>query len=80
MGEIKLFPNPCKDKLHLQFNSAGKSSTITIYDLQGRNIVMNEIEHNSNTTTLDVENLEAGTYILQIRNGDQLFRKKFVKK
>jgi Secretion system C-terminal sorting domain/Glucose / Sorbosone dehydrogenase len=78
--EIKLYPNPCKDKLHLQFNSTGKNSMITVYDVQGRNLVMNEMEYSGNTSTLDVVNLAAGTYVLQIRNGDQLFRIKFVKK
>jgi hypothetical protein len=80
LEEINLYPNPCKDKLHLQFNSAGKNSLITVYDVQGRNLVMNEMEYSGNTTTLDVENLAAGTYILQIRNGDQVLRRKFVKK
>ena len=80
LEEINLYPNPCKDKLHLQFNSAGKNSLITVYDVQGRNLVMNEMEYSGNTTTLDVETLAAGTYILQIRNGDQVLRRKFVKK
>lgn len=77
LEEIKLFPNPCKDKLHLQLNATVKNAEILIFDVAGK--MIQEVTYTGNSLSLNVEKLAAGTYVVQIRNGDQLIRRKFVK-
>lgn len=77
LEDIKLYPNPCKDKLYLQLNATEKNALISIYDVAGRAI--QEMLYTGNSTSLNVEKITAGTYVLQIRVGDRLLRRKFVK-
>lgn len=58
---VNIFPNPAQDLLNI---SAEVGSTITVLDLQGK-VVKTNLSDNY-TTTLDIKNLTASVYIVQV--------------
>jgi len=70
---VKLFPNPAKEELTLQFNPSFNSNEIEdilIYDIQGKS-VLNKSFHSNR---IDISSLHAGLYLLELRtkNGERM--------
>lgn len=77
--DIELFPNPANDKITLSLELAVTGTTqIQVFNLQGA--LVKDINHNvtdhSFRTRLDISDLAAGMYLLQVTNkSDQLVTK-----
>jgi len=77
-NNIKIYPNPVKDNLTLNFFSEYKNVTVTIYNMIGvivRQESFNEVKGEVNLNLLN--NLE-GIYLLQIKTNDKQHIKKIV--
>lgn len=74
-SKVKLFPNPAKGQISIQGIQA--NSRLWIYDLSGKLKQHSTISSNS---TIDVSQLEAGLYLIQIESEGEMVRKKLVKK
>ncbi|WP_407556832.1 endonuclease [Winogradskyella sp. 4-2091] len=72
---VKLYPNPMNNQLTVALNS-NIDTTIEIYDILGKLILNSEI---NKTSTLNVQNLKTGIYIIKISQGDSTITKKLVK-
>jgi uncharacterized delta-60 repeat protein len=72
---IKLFPNPTHSLLNLSINDGVQLDKITIVDITGK-IVIVQTEHLS---TINVEKLAKGVYILTAYAGDKKYQEKFIK-
>ena len=71
---VSLYPNPTRDILNIETNSATKLN-YTVINYLGQVVKSGSIENNS----LNVSNLNAGVYILQINDGQKSITKKFIK-
>jgi hypothetical protein len=68
--DILLFPNPAKNKLTVcLMNQAVKDGTIEVMDLQGRILKTCGQTPFSLNTEIDLEEFEAGTYVLSFKSG-----------
>jgi len=76
MAMAKLYPNPVKDLLTIEFDNAVKSE-IAIYTLDGRFVLKNTF--NSKNCSINMQNLEQGAYIIQIQSVNGVEKKIFVK-
>jgi len=70
-----VFPNPVQDTLN--FTTQRKFEYITILDLQGKKVFEKK---DINVSTIDVSQLEEGTYILKFKTDKKSFTERFVKK
>lgn len=62
---IRLYPNPTLETIQIEgWNETMSNETIRIFDLQGKMIVATEFK-----TSISVNQLERGTYLLQVGNG-----------
>jgi hypothetical protein len=79
-ARINIYPNPVTDKLNilLDNNSFNQSLNFTIKDLSGKIVKENNFIYESNTE-INVSDLKAGFYILNISSGGVRYNKKFVK-
>ena len=77
LANFSVYPNPTKGLLniHLNGNLDGKT-TLTLFDIQGRNILTKQAS--SDSETLNIDNLQNGVYLLSIENGNQKATKKIV--
>ena len=78
---LKIYPNPVKSELTLQFNATSEQSVLKIYSIMGQ-VVMSEDIHNANgfnTLSIPVNSLSNGCYFVTIQNGNSVIREKFIK-
>ena len=71
---VSLYPNPTKEVLNIETNSATKLN-YSVINYLGQVVKTGSVENNS----INVSNLNAGVYILQINDGQKSVTKKFIK-
>ncbi len=80
---VKIYPNPSNGQFSVEVNTENTfMAEVVVYDLTGRIISSkNEQLHSGvNTISIDLDNIAPGTYVLQMRNGDQQFVSSFIVK
>jgi len=79
VNPFKVFPNPANETLHISLTNAPDNQTsIQILDLNGRFITQNKL---SNTfTSINLNELNSGTYFLNFINNTGVYTEKFTKK
>ena len=74
--DISVYPNPSSESFILQVNGLVENSLkVELYDLTGRLMLVSQVAQGSTMTSLDVQKLYAGTYLLKISNGTQFSTK-----
>jgi hypothetical protein len=77
LPKADIYPNPADDKVLVTLTGYN-NGTISLYDLQGRNITTEKIEQTNNTYTISTKDLAAGAYTLIITSDKQIQSKKIV--
>ena len=78
-NEIVIYPNPGNDKLIINIESEKNTNiSLTIFDLQGREIFTDKINKYSNQYQLNISKFNKGIYIIQIKIGKEIINKKIV--
>ena len=81
-NNLMIWPNPANDILNYSFiSSTDSNATINLYDSQGRVVYKRTKKSiiNNVTENIDISNLSSGFYILSIRHGKSIIRKKIIK-
>jgi hypothetical protein len=76
VSDLDIYPNPAKDVI--QFNSLEKVSSVKIYDLQGKLILIKQPQ-SSGTISIDITDMESGLYLIQINTETGVKVGKFIK-
>ena len=71
---FSIYPNPAQHNIHLQWKEGTQPNSISIRDMQGRNVM--EIFPVINT--INIETLRSGIYFCVFENADGVFYKKFI--
>ncbi len=72
---IKTYPNPATRILNIQI--ASDDSRVTIYSVDGKKVIDRKFD--KGIAKIDVTNLSAGTYTVQVQNKERIYTGKFVK-
>ncbi|MBF8149347.1 endonuclease [Winogradskyella sp. F6397] len=75
IDSVKLFPNPVKNNLTVDLKS-NVDTNIEIFDILGKRVLKNTI---SKTSTLNLQALNKGIYIVKITQGNSKITRKLVK-
>lgn len=75
-NELALFPNPANESV--QVNSNVIIDQVSVYDLSGA--LVSQFVWNSSSNELNVASLAAGTYVLELKMGENSVTKQFVVK
>ena len=73
---LSIFPNPVKSDLNLKLNNDAVINSITISDISGRQVLKAD---NNVVSTLSVNQLNRGIYIVSITTNKGMFSRKFIK-
>jgi len=80
-NNFSLYPNPAENQLNINWNSVPNEDTqITIFNLVGQKVAEFTSNASLKTTSLPIQNLNAGMYILQIQSSDINTSRKFIKR
>lgn len=74
--DFKIYPNPCDDKVTIEFNSE-KCRSIFLSDMSGK--VLISMESCSNSEELFLNKLQPSVYFLTVVDGDIIERKSLIK-
>ena len=64
---VLLFPNPTSEFLNIELKNREKSVAVYIYTLQGQLLFQQNINHQTNLITLDIEHLAVGNYMVVLQ-------------
>lgn len=79
-GTAIFYPNPVNDQLTISFRQPpATASSITITDLSGRTVCNNVLAAGQLRYNVMVDQLAAGTYLLQLRSAERTQYTKFIK-
>ncbi len=73
---VSIYPNPVNDLLHISFPAAEKC-LVTLRNALGGNIYSAEIS--GSHCVLNTASFPEGVYFVQVKNGNQLFTRKFIR-
>ncbi|WP_370476564.1 T9SS type A sorting domain-containing protein [Tamlana flava] len=75
--QFKLFPNPANDFLTLEISPDAISSTIEVFNVQGK--LIKSMKMTNNSYILDISTISSGMYFIQLKTTNGMSIKKFVK-
>lgn len=76
LENVTVYPNPTKGTLNVMIPYNDEKSIITLFDLQGREILKKET--NQINTSLSIDSLQDGIYLVNIENNSGTVSKKIV--
>ncbi|MCF6295718.1 MAG: proprotein convertase P-domain-containing protein, partial [Flavobacteriaceae bacterium] len=82
LGNLSVWPNPANETINIKLNNNVSNSDVhvNLYDIQGRTIQSISYKTNSNTftKTINLNNVENGIYLLEIKQGNKKATKKII--
>lgn len=76
--KMKIYPNPVKENLHIEWDSAGANNYIKIYDSNGKKMLKKDFQDES--LTVSTKDYPSGTYfIMMYEKSNLLAKQKFIK-
>ncbi|MCB0761196.1 MAG: T9SS type A sorting domain-containing protein [Flavobacteriales bacterium] len=69
--ELEVFPNPTSDYIQVSWVGGANAVTVDIFDLNGR-LVKSERAQATNRLTIDLTDLQSGSYVVQVRQSNQI--------
>jgi len=74
---VKIFPNPTKDKINLELNKKHHIDNIAVYSVEGKEVI--RIQNiNQSQIQININGLERGLYFIAIKIDTKTYRYKFV--
>lgn len=74
---MKLFPNPATKQFTLEINGMVKKFTVSIYNVEGEE-VLNKLIVGNHQTTIDTQPFSKGIYLVKVNNGNHVFTEKLI--
>ncbi len=74
--KIEIYPNPVKETLTISLLQNNKDVQVEMYDLNGK-LVLNQLM-NGESTQVDCRGLEAGTYIIELKQENDILLKEII--
>ena len=75
---FEMYPNPVSDKLNIQLPSGSEKAEVSIFDYTGRLVSSKTIS--SNDTSIDVQSISNGIYIIRVASNTKIGVQRFIKK
>ena len=80
-GEFLVYPNPVSYNLTIEISAPSEKKYLSIYNVLGEKIIKPEIHPRvlGAKSEINVSSLAAGIYVAEVRIGQSILRKKFIK-
>lgn len=75
---LSIYPVPSKDILNISYPNTGQIYNLTIYDISGKKL--KEAQSNLSEYSIDISNLQIGSYFIEFKMNNMTLRKPFIKK
>jgi len=78
-SQIMVYPNPGQDQIYLKIDSPIGYTKITIYDIGGKALYLQDISGEIEILTIPIQHLKSGIYFLQIEDHQSIKTQKIIK-
>ncbi|HVX27023.1 MAG TPA: LamG-like jellyroll fold domain-containing protein [Parafilimonas sp.] len=78
-NSLSIMPNPVKNNLSFRLEGYRGNATMLIFDMNGRQVYKNDVTIGSGNINILTNFLRAGSYLLQIKTNNSVWRKEFLK-
>ena len=77
---VNIYPNPATDRINVAFEGKGMDYSISLIDLQGREVYSNTISsiEGAHTVAIPTDGLSTGSYMVKLNNGTSVVTKNVV--
>lgn len=72
-----VFPNPATNEVQIEFFGNDENATFTLSNMLNQEVLKGNLRQN---TRLEIGNLNAGIYVISVKNEEQIFTKRIVKR
>ncbi|NRB58953.1 MAG: metallophosphoesterase [Winogradskyella sp.] len=79
INSLQIFTTDKPNVLNIN-GSLKDESIVTLYDVQGRSVLSQELDHRSHSNLINVEHLNSGVYIVKLEMGEKLRTEKIILK
>lgn len=81
MGQVSVYPNPANAELNIDLGDEAQVTSVTVFDMKGNKVLETAVtERLRGVFALDISRLNAGVYLITVRDADGVeYREKFVK-
>ncbi|MFK5982565.1 MAG: choice-of-anchor L domain-containing protein [Flavobacteriaceae bacterium] len=80
LSNMNIYPNPSTGIINLKSNSFSETTAISIYNLQGQQVISEDKTPVNETIQVDVSNLTTGIYFIKITSEENSVVKRIIKK
>jgi len=77
--DLQVYPNPVKDLLFVRVENQLDNNNIQVYNIAGDLVKTVSVETEASLKTIEVTDLTAGMYFIEINNGGEIIHEKFIK-
>jgi ELWxxDGT repeat protein len=75
-NDLFIYPNPATDRIYLnEIKTTGKDLLLTVTDITGRTVISEIIPAGKESVSIDISQLDSGTYIITTGNSSRKFVK-----
>lgn len=78
VNQLTVYPNPAADVLNIKSSGSANINAVQIIDLNGRQVITKSF-NNVSDAQINVNDLSAGMYLINITSGENTVTKKFLK-
>lgn len=78
LAEVKIYPNPVKDKMNIEWLGNNGKKLISVFDVTGKKV--KDIEFEGTKTQINTSELKRGIYLVMVVENETQFCRKFIKK
>ena len=64
IANFKMYPNPTKEFVHLEFDNTHKDIELSLFDMLGRKLRTYTLKSGERSISIDIRNLPSGTYTI----------------
>ena len=75
--DITLYPNPANNEIYLKNSTDFDNASISIYNVLGANVISQSL--NGNNIKINVNELNAGVYFVEVSSNNKKYSSKFIK-
>jgi len=76
---LSIYPTKAKSQITIAYSSeTNQLSEVSIFNIQGQKVIELAMDLNANAQ-IDINHLASGTYILQVRIGEDIFTERFIR-
>jgi len=76
--DVRIYPNPAVNFITLEYNDLSDNATVSVFDVQGKMVITQNLINNAGSSNIDVQNLLGGIYMVRVTSEESSITKRIL--